>query len=352
MTFNTFNRLLQIRPVNHVIYWISFVLIGSYIFSYQQNFPYHFYLLNLVVHLPVLILYTYFVVYVLVPNFLLRGRYFSFFGSLALSSALASLLKLYISKNFYYALFIPAALHPKDWYTVDGLLINLLWIMGPVVLFAMFKYYKNWIRSQDISNEAERKRLATELQVLKGQLNPHFLFNTLNNLYSLALGKSSKTAVVIAKMSEMFHYILYECNATEVPISKEIKLIENYIELEQIRYSDRLSVKFEKDVDNINHLIPPMLLYSYVENCFKHGSSPDPDMPWIKITIRVKNRSLTFEAQNSIPPGKKVVNPEGVGLLNSKRRLELIYPNNHRLTVREENDEFYVRLDIAKPERP
>jgi hypothetical protein len=351
MTFNTFNRLFQIRPVNHVIYWILFVVIGSYIFSYQQNFPYQFYLLNLLVHLPVLLLFAYFVIYRLVPDFLLRGRLYSFFGLLALFTAITSLLKLYISKNVYYALFIPKALHPKEWYTLDAFLINLIWIVGPTVLFAMFKYYKNWMRNQDISNEAERKRLATELQVLKGQLNPHFLFNTLNNLYSLALSKSSKTAVVIAKMSDMFHYILYECNAIEVPVWKEIKLIENYIELEQIRYSDRLSIKFEKDVDNLNHLIPPMLLYSFVENCFKHGSSTDPDMPWIKINIRVKNSNLTFEAHNSIPPGYKVENPEGVGLLNSKRRLELIYPKNHRLTIRKENDEFYVRLDIKNSER-
>jgi LytS/YehU family sensor histidine kinase len=190
--------------------------------------------------------------------------------------------------------------------------------------------------------------MATELQVLKGQLNPHFLFNTLNNLYSLALSKSSKTAVIIAKMSEMFHYILYECNATEVPISKEIKLIENYIELEQIRYSDRLSVKFEKYVDNMNHLIPPMLLYCYVENCFKHGSSKDPDSPWIKISLHVKNDCLTFEVLNSIPNSGKKDNTEGVGLLNAQRRLELIYPQNHRLTIREENSEFHVKLNITK----
>ena len=348
MTFNTFHRLLQIRPVNHVIYWISFVMIGSYNVGYQQNFPYLFYLLNLVVQLPVLILYCYFVVYVLIPNFLLRGKYFSFGGSLALSSALASLLKLYIGKNVYYALFIPAALHPKDWYTADCLLINSLWIMGPTVLFALSKYYKNWIRSQDISNEAERKRLATELQVLKGKLNPHFLFNTLNNLYSLALSKSSKTAVVIARMSEMYHYIIYECNATEVPVSKEIKLIENYIELEQIRYSDRLKVKFEKEVDNMNHQIPPMLLYSFVENCFRHGSSKDPDMPWIRISLRVKNDCLTFDALNNIPDSGKRDIMEGVGLQNAKRRLELIYPQNHRLTIRKENSEFHVRLEITK----
>lgn len=349
MTFNTLYRMLQIRSVNHLIYWVLFVFIGSYIFSYQQNFPYIFFLLNLLVHLPVLVLYTYFVIYWLVPNHLLRGRYFTFFGLLALASAFASLLKLAVSKNIYYALFIPEALHPNQWYSPDLFLINLLWIIGPTVLFAMFKYYKNWIKSQDISNETERKRMATELQVLKGQLNPHFLFNTLNNLYSLALSKSDKTAVVIAKMSDMFHYILYECNAVEVPVSKELKLLEDYIELEQIRYSDRLSIQFDKKIDNRNYLVPPMLLYSLVENCFKHGSSPDPDLPWIKIVLRVQNNIMTFEAQNSIPKKQKRINPEGVGLLNSKRRLELIHPQNHQLVIREENNEFYVKVEITKP---
>jgi two-component system, LytTR family, sensor kinase len=350
MTFHTFNRILQIRWVNHLIYWVLFVLIGSYIFSYQQNFPYIFYLLNLVVHLPVLMLYTYFVIYRLVPDFLLRSRYFSFFGLLVVSTVLASLLKLYVSKNVYYALFIPQALHPHEWYSFDSFLINLLWITGPTVLFAMFKYYKNWIKSQDISNETERKRLATELQVLKGQLNPHFLFNTLNNIYSLALSKSDRTAVVIEKMSDMFRFIIYECNAIEVPVSKELKLIDDYIELEQLRYSDRLSIQFKKEIDNQNHLIPPMLLYSFVENCFKHGSSPDPDEPWIKLSLHVRNNILTFEARNSIPKKPKKTHTEGVGFLNGKRRLELIYPTSHRLTVREENNEFFVRLEITKPE--
>ena len=273
MTFNTLIRVLQIRPVNHLIFWISFVIVGSYLFSYHQNFPYIFYLLNLFVHLPVLLLYTYLVIYGLVPNFLLRGKYVFFFILLTFASTIASFLKLYVSKNVYYALFIPKALHPHYWYTIDSFLINLLWIVTPAILFAMFKYYRNWMRSQDISRETERKHLETELQVLKGQLNPHFLFNTLNNLYSLALSKSDKTAVVIAKMSDMFRYILYECNAIEVPVSKELKLIEDYIELEQIRYSDRLSIQFEKKIGNKSFLLPPMLLYSFVENCLDRKST-------------------------------------------------------------------------------
>ena len=136
----------------------------------------------------------------------------------------------------------------------------------------------------------------------------------------------------------------------EVPVSKELKLIEDFIELEQLRYSDRLSIQFEKEIDNRNYLIPPMLLYSLVENCFKHGSSPDPNLPWIKISLRVRNNILTFEARNSIPKKQKKINDEGVGLLNGKRRLELIYPTTHLLTVREENNEFFVRLEITKPD--
>jgi two-component system LytT family sensor kinase len=349
MSLRAIYRAFQVRPFNHLIYWVSFVLGGSYIFSYQQNFPYVFYLLNLLVHLPVLVLYTYLVIYLLVPRFLLKSRYLRFFGFLAAFSAGAVLLKLFISKNVYYSLFIPRALHPHEWYSIDSFLVNMLWIIGPTVLFAMFKYYKDWIRSQDITREAERKRLATELQVLKGQLNPHFLFNTFNNLYSLALAKSDKTAVVIAKMSDMFHYILYECNAIEVPVSKELKLIEDYIELEQIRYSDRLSITFDKKIGNKNYLIPPMLLYSFVENCFKHGSSQDPDLPWIRISLQVRNNHLTFEAANNIPNNYKGGYAEGVGLLNGKRRLELMYPLNHQLVINAENNEFYVKLDITKP---
>jgi LytS/YehU family sensor histidine kinase len=214
----------------------------------------------------------------------------------------------------------------------------------------MFKYYKSWMNTQALASEAERKQLASELQLLKAQLNPHFLFNTFNNLYVLALQKSEKTPVIISKMSDLFHYILYECNAVEVPISKEIKLIEDYIQIEELRYSDRLSITFEKHIENPNCLIPPMLLYTFVENCFKHGCSPDPHSPWIKLLIRSNNESFTFEASNSIPRANwnKIENLIGVGLPNIKRRLELIYPGKHELHIQKTEGIFSVHLEIMK----
>jgi two-component system, LytTR family, sensor kinase len=156
--------------------------------------------------------------------------------------------------------------------------------------------------------------------------------------------------MVISKISDIFQYIIYECNAVEVPVSKEIKLIEDYILLEELRYTSRLSVAFEKDVDFTDFRIPPMLIYTFVENCFKHGSSPDPTTPWIKLVVRVRRNSFEFEASNSIPPDHCLNDQiiEGVGLSNVKRRLELIYPKKHQLIIRKENCKFFVRLVILK----
>jgi LytS/YehU family sensor histidine kinase len=298
--------------------------------------------------LPVFLLFTYGVIYYLVPSFLLKGKYLSFFSSLAIATAIAAFLRILVSRYVYYSLFIPEVLHPKVWLSVEIYFLNLIWIIGPAVVFAMFKYYKNWISSQSLANEAERKQLMTELQVLKAQLNPHFLFNTFNNLYVLALQKSDQTPVMISKMSDLFHYILYECNAVEVPLSKEIKLIADYIRLEELRYSDRLSISFTKDIKQPDCMIPPMMLYTFVENCFKHGCSDDPGSPWIKLSIRVRDNRFVFEASNSIPEAncREKEFSGGVGLKNIRRRLELIYPQNHQLKIWKEDCNFFVSLEI------
>jgi len=350
MLINSLYQFFNKRPIVHLMFWTLFVLIGSFIFSYQQNFPYFFFLINFLVHLPVFILFTYGVVYFLVPTFLLNHRYWQFILSLLVSVVVVAFLRILIGRYIYYALFIPKILHPSEWFNADIFLLNLIWVLAPAILFSMFKYYKNWVNSQALANESDRKHLAAELQLLKAQLNPHFLFNTFNNLYVLALQKSDKTPMVISKMSDLFYYIIYECNAVEVPVSKEIKLIEDYILLEELRYSNRLSVIFEKDIDSVDYRIPPMLLYSFVENCFKHGSSPDPTKPWIKLLIRVRNNYLEFEASNSIPPSNCQNDQitEGIGISNIKRRLELIYPKKHQIIIRKENCKFFVRLVIQK----
>jgi hypothetical protein len=347
-TLRSIYRFLNRRLVIHTMFWSLFVIAGSFIFSYQQSFPYIFFFINFLVHLPVFMLFTYGLVYYLVPNYLLISKYGQFVLLLFLSAITAALLRILIGRYVYYAFFIPKVLHPDEWLNTNIFLVNLIWIFTPAILFSMFKYYKNWISSQALANETERKHLASELQLLKAQLNPHFLFNTFNNLYVLALQKSDKTPMVISKMSDLFHYILYECNAVEVPVSKEIKLIDDYIQLEKLRYSSRLSVKFEKDIEFDDCHIPPMLIYTFAENCFKHGSSPDPGKPWIRLFIKVRRNLFVFEATNSVPASNGIADSvvDGVGLSNIKRRLELIYPKRHELVIQKENGQFYVRLVI------
>ncbi len=350
MLLESINRFFNKRPVLHVLFWMVFVTVGSFIFSYQQNFPYQFYLMNFLVHLPLFLLYTYGVIYFLMPVFLLKRKSVLFLTGLIVATCLAAFLRILVSRYVYFSLFIPEILYPKEWINTEIFFINVFWIMGPAIVFAMFKYYKNWLNSQTLAKEAERKQLASELQVLKAQLNPHFLFNTFNNLYVLALQKSDKTPEVISKMSDLFHYVLYECNSVEVPVSKEIKLIGDYIQLEELRYAERLSITIQKEIDNPEFLIPPMMLYTFVENCFKHGCSNDPDTPWIKLWFRATDDVFEFEATNSIPKSDcKRKEAEGrVGLANVKRRLELLYPKNHFLEIRKDDCVFHVRLVLHK----
>lgn len=350
MLLESINRFFNKRPVLHVLFWMVFVTVGSFIFSYQQNFPYQFYLMNFLVHLPLFLLYTYGVIYFLMPVFLLKRKSVLFLTGLIVATCLAAFLRILVSRYVYFSLFIPEILYPKEWINTEIFFINVFWIMGPAIVFAMFKYYKNWLNSQTLAKEAERKQLASELQVLKAQLNPHFLFNTFNNLYVLALQKSDKTPEVISKMSDLFHYVLYECNSVEVPVSKEIKLIGDYIQLEELRYAERLSITIKKEIDNPEFLIPPMMLYTFVENCFKHGCSNDPDTPWIKLWFRSTDDLFEFEASNSIPKSDcKRKEAEGrVGLANVKRRLELLYPKNHFLEIRKDDCVFHVRLVLHK----
>ncbi|MGQ8338962.1 sensor histidine kinase [Sunxiuqinia sp. A32] len=341
-------RYRKIRYLMHALFWSAFVVVGSFILGYKENYPYRFYLINFLVNLPVYALFTYVIVYVLIKKLLSQAQYliFAFLTVLLLMSS--TIIKLSINKFVFYQFFIPKFLHPEVWFNAEFIIISMMWLTAPTVIFAAIKFYKDWVKSSVEKNEIEKRKLESELQLLKAQLNPHFLFNTLNNLYVLALHKDDKTPEVIAKISELFHYILYECNASYVPLEKELMLIQNYIELEQIRYNDRLNVEINKKIENNSYLIPPMMLFTFIENCFKHGSSKEPGASWINITINQKGKTLNFISENSVPEVKNNIekNNRGVGLANIRRRLELIYPGKYKLQVKDNKSKFVVRLII------
>ncbi|MFD0798419.1 sensor histidine kinase [Maribacter chungangensis] len=192
-----------------------------------------------------------------------------------------------------------------------------------------------------------------ELKLLKAQLNPHFLFNTLNNLYGLSVIKSNKLPGLMLKLSDLLRYSLYETKEAMVPLEKEIMYLENYVALEKIRLEDETEIIFTKTGDFVSHEIAPMLLIVFVENAFKHFSASKKEQNSVIISIKGEADSLLFECINSIDTTvTKETDLEkgksGIGLQNAKKRLALMYPDSHRLITTSTNTRYTVSLEISK----
>jgi LytS/YehU family sensor histidine kinase len=201
---------------------------------------------------------------------------------------------------------------------------------------------------QQHSLNLEKEKLEAELKFLKSQIHPHFLFNTLNNLYALTLKKSDKAPEMVIQLSNLLEYTLYSGKETEVGLNEELKQIRGYIDLEKLRFGDRLKITtdIEGNVDRL--MIAPLLLLPFVENSFKHGASTDLKTPFIDINVIVKDNLLRFSIRNSKgnESEKSEGYKEGIGLKNVKRRLELLYPRKHSLEIVEEHDTFSVGLTV------
>jgi two-component system LytT family sensor kinase len=192
--------------------------------------------------------------------------------------------------------------------------------------------------------ETARKKLITELQFLKSQINPHFLFNTLNNIYGLARKKSDDTAEVVMKLSKLLRFMLYETSHPSIKIEDELKVVKDYIELEQLRYGARLDIRYHEEIDQLDQQITPLILIPFVENAFKHGLSETRFNSYIYISTKLKDQILEFSIENS-KPETEGRSRERIGLKNVKRQLELLYPE-HDLQIQVTPDVFKVHLTI------
>ncbi len=216
--------------------------------------------------------------------------------------------------------------------------------LTPAALLFTYRLYKN---QQDILQLREQKRLA-ELSALKNQLNPHFLFNTLNNLYALALERSDKTPEVIERLSEILDYMLYRCKDNYVSLEKEIALIENYLALEKIRYGKRVLITFESS-NHTNEKIAPLILLTFIENAFKHGVSQELDVAKIHISLETNDNTITFLITNTKPSSTvrhTMGRNETMGLENVTKQLNLLYDKAYSLDISDLPDMYKVQLNI------
>ena len=214
-----------------------------------------------------------------------------------------------------------------------------------VIFVGMLKFVEGWFELEAKKKALENEKLNAELRFLKAQINPHFLFNTLNNLYALAFSQSPKTTEVIAKLSEMMRYMIYDSNHPKVPLGKEIAYMENYIGLEKLRLNQPIPIEFSTDGDLESLQIVPLILIAFLENAFKHGVNSNTPNAWISINIAQHGSKIIYTIANS-KNAKANHDHSGFGLQNVQRRLELSYPDKYKLEIQNDPLEYRVRLEL------
>ena len=229
----------------------------------------------------------------------------------------------------------------------NGILRRLITVVFNISTAIIFRFSIDWFRNQRLASEAEKTRLEGELALLRHQVNPHFLFNTLNNIDSLVYKVSEEASEAIMKLSSIMRYMLYESATPYVQLSKEVEYLNSYVELERMRVKNKRNIQIESGLDNPTVKISPMVFIPFVENAFKHAT---PTSDGIKVSVRIVESKgvVHLNVVNSFDSGITIQkdNTGGIGLRNVKRRLELIYPERHSMSVNLDNNEYLLNLKI------
>lgn len=345
------NKIYRISWKYHVIFWVVYFMFNTfrwgsyfndYLYSFKSNllgFPIHMVssYLNILVFMPFLVYRKKYVLYVI--------------------SILSTIFIMVVVKyNLTYLLLGPDKVWPEGPehisrlslnYAID-MMIGELYVVGFV---AAIKITLDFLKEHKRAVDLEKTQLETELLFLKNQISPHFFFNTLNNIYSLSVVKSNKTPKIILKLSELMRYMLYDTKAKRQSLQNEILCIQNYLDLERVRYDDSLEVNMYISGDIQDKEIAPILLLTFVENAFKHGANKNIGKVKIDINFKIKEKFLYFTITNPMPlitnHKNNLKQSSGIGLENVKKRLALGYDkNDYKLVIHNKNNKFIVKLKI------
>lgn len=278
--------------------------------------------------------------YVLLDRFLYKKNYIAFFFWFFVLISVVIVLEEGVLEQIYYP--------DTRGKGVPNIFFNLLDVLPPIIILSGFKFAWDAVIKQKELDEIKLKAQEGELQLLKSQINPHFLFNNMNNLYAHAIENSSKTPEIILALSDFLRYTLYECKARYVSINKEMEQLENFINLNEMHLEGRGQVTFSSNILGTGFQIAPLLLMVFIENAFKHSTSSQSDDIEIDINLEVNDKGqLSFQCSNSFEEQSNTENlSKGIGLKNVKKRLKLLYPKQHSLEINSENGLFKVNLEI------
>lgn len=334
----------SVRIVTHVIFWLTYWTVYALLMSFTGKDSFFFFFYETTMFIPIDMSATYFTIYFLMPRFLYARRYIAFL----LYFTLSTIVTIFLVQSVHYYLYLPW-LHPEHAFKFNFFQFNYYYFMistNSVVIFAAaIKLTKHWYNEQNLKKQLEKQNLISELALLRSQINPHFLFNTLNNIDSLIHLNQEMASVAIMKLSDILRYMLYEANADKVSLEKEIQYINSLIDLHSIRFTKKDFIKFDIKGNYKNVMISPMLFVPFVENAIKHGDK-NAHPPGIKIELLVTENEITFMIENYI--GNHINKDEtgGIGLLNVRRRLELLFTNKYNLDIKQQGQKYIVKLKL------
>lgn len=331
----------------NVFFWLTY-FIYEWLGHASVGDEYYRYLITALVFVPLTFLAAVFTMHVLVRNYFLSGRKKEFWIYFVISAAGFALLRRSFIYFYIYPNYIPHALSEIPFIYWPKLLIEAVNIYLIVALYALFHFVREFYNQQRISYELHRDKIETELQLLKSQVHPHFIFNTLNNIYSLAEHGNPKTKDLIYRLSAFLSYSLYEGAKDTIPLRRELDYVDHYIELEKIRYDGELDVSINVFQTMEGFSISPMLLLPLVENAFKHGIEDGSGNSWMRLDFSIQGDWLTFKIENSVPDDGTQGTSDygGLGLGNLKKRLDILYPLTHSLKLLKEKDSFLAVLKL------
>ena len=348
-----YDNRIQFRLFRHVMFFMITVLFFANILN-AQNQTGSFLNTVWVTFINALFFfgYAYITIFLLIPEFLLTRKIVWFIVLFILVGIALSAIKLIASDHIFYSSISPENFQQHGFVELRFILVNTKDMTFIVALFCIAKYVKDYLYTDSIRKKLESENKMAQAKLIQSQFDPHFLFNTINNLYALSLLNPLKTKEVIERIKIVLQYINNEIRKDYVWLKDEVVLVENYIQLEKLRYGERLKVEFIVD-ENLNKLkIPPMVLFLLVENCFKHGSSLDAGTPWIKISLKTENNKIYLSTENSKPQtivNKELIENDGYDLKNLRERLEIIYsPQGYKLAVENFKNIFKVNIELKE----
>lgn len=328
----------------HILFWIlALILLIGFYYESTQVLPS---ILSALVTLTSLFAIVYFNLYYLIPRYLSHNKLVLYIvTAIAFTLTLSPIRTLLTYYIYNGKLSIQQEIIKSHW----AIFFAMLAILG---ISTLLKMVYDWFQQEKDMRIMENENMQSELRFLRSQINPHFLFNTLNSLYALTLKKSDRAPEIVIRLSEIMRYMLYECNDKSVPLSKEVDYIRNYLELERLRYNDKVDIHFNMNGQPEGIEIAPLLFTPFLENAFKHGVNRHVEEGFIEVQLNIKEDSLDFYVTNSKPEVdlKKLQDDDvvagGIGLQNIKRRLELLYPSTHILKIEEKSDSYSISMNI------